>query len=239
MARATCHCSQRRGLEHDAYDGAVLVEALDAPHLGRLDDDVVELGILEHRRGLLLQDRLHLVEVGLVADRDVEDGACPVLALVADPQHLAVADVPNGAVDIAQPGHAQADRLDDAGGLAEVDDVTDAVLVLEDHEDAGEEVLDEVLGAEAEGDADDAGAGDDRCDVDAQLGQHHDDDDRQDQAGRDALEQRSHGLGALLAALVCCPGAGQHRKSPALRVGDDAGQAALAGASHQPVDRSG
>ena len=59
-----------------------------------------------------------------------------------------------------------------AGG-ADVDGVADAVLVLEDHEDAAQEVLDEALRAEAERDADDAGAGDQRRDVVAELGDHH------------------------------------------------------------------
>ena len=48
-------------------------------------------------------------------------------------------------------------------------DVADAVLVLEHHEDAGQEVLDDVLRAEAERDADDAGRGDDRREVDPEL----------------------------------------------------------------------
>ena len=47
--------------------------------------------------------------------------------------------------------------------LADVDDVADAVLVLDDDEDPGEEVLHEALGAEAEGDAGDPGAGDERA----------------------------------------------------------------------------
>ena len=60
---------------------------------------------------------------------------------------------------VAQPGDAQRDLLDGADGLTGVDDVADAVLVLEDHEDPGEEVLDQALRAEAEGHAADAGRG--------------------------------------------------------------------------------
>ena len=117
---------------------------------------------------------------------------------VADADDLAVADVPDGAVDVAHPGDPEADGLDGADGLAEVDLVADAVLVLEDHEDAGQEVADQALGAEAERDADDAGAGDDRADVDADLA-------RASWCRStatttpviDALEQRAHRLGAL------------------------------------------
>ena len=73
---------------------------------------------------------------------------------VADPQHLAVAHVPERALQVADLGHAQTDRLDDTARLAEVDDVTHTVLVLDEHEDPGQEVLDERLGAEAERDPD-------------------------------------------------------------------------------------
>ncbi len=110
---------------------------------------------------------------------------------------LAVADVPDGAVDVAHPGDPQAHRLDGPDGLAEVDLVAHAVLVLDDHEDAGEEVADQALGAEAERDADDAGAGDDRADVDPDLAEHHRPEDGHDDAADDALEQAAHGLGAL------------------------------------------
>ena len=81
--------------------------------------------------------RLRVVEVGVVGDLDVDQRARPVLGLVADAPDLAVGDVPDGAVDRAQAGRAQRDRLDRAGGLVvEVDDVADAELVLDQDEDA-------------------------------------------------------------------------------------------------------
>jgi hypothetical protein len=57
---------------------------------------------------------------------------------------------------IAQPRHPQTHRLHRAGGLADVDDVPDAVLVLEDHEDTGQEVRHQALRSEADGDTEDA-----------------------------------------------------------------------------------
>ena len=102
------------------------------------------------------------LDVGPRVDRDVEHDLREALALVADAHDLAVAHVPDRAVDVAQPGRAQPDRLDRAARLLEVDDVADAVLVLEHHEHAGQEVLDDVLRAEAERDADDRRAGDER-----------------------------------------------------------------------------
>ena len=91
-------------------------------------------------------------------DLHVDAGGGPALAEVADPLDLAVADVPDLAVVAAQLGHPQADLDDLAGGDARVDGVADAVLVLQDHEDAGEEVGDQVAGAETDRHARDTGA---------------------------------------------------------------------------------
>ena len=73
---------------------------------------------------------------------------------------------------VAHRGDPQADRLDHAGRLAEVDRVAHAVLVLQQHEQAGDQVLDQALRAEAERHADDAGAGQQRRQVEAELAQH-------------------------------------------------------------------
>ena len=55
-------------------------------------------------------------------------------------------------------------------GLAvEVDDVADAELVLDEDEHAGQEVAHERLRAEADRDAEDAGAGEQRAEVDPDL----------------------------------------------------------------------
>ena len=81
---------------------------------------------------------------------EVDDDARPAHRHVADAQDLAVAHVPERAVDVADVGDADADVLDDAGGGAEVDDVADAELVLRDDEEAVQHVLDDVLRAEAE-----------------------------------------------------------------------------------------
>ena len=63
-------------------------------------------------------------------------------------------EVAAGALGRLQGLRDEADRLHGADGLAEIHDVADAVLVLEDHEDAGQEVRDEALRAETERDTD-------------------------------------------------------------------------------------
>ena len=205
ISRATAHCSSGAVLSATRDDDPVGVPALDAPDLRLLDDHVAEVLVLPQVVGDVLEHLLDPVRSSVERDRDVEHGARPVLAHVADPEDLAVADVPDGAVDVAEPGDAQADRLDGAAGLAEVDDVADAVLVLEDHEDAGQEVLDQALRAEAERDADDRRRWRSAARVVAELGDHHDADDREDHDRGDALEQRAHRLGALPPAAGAAP----------------------------------
>jgi len=134
-----------------------------------------------------------------VRDRDVHHGHGEALALVAHPQDLAVAHVPEGAVDVAQRRDPQPDRLDGAAGLPDVDDVADAVLVLQEHEHPGEEVLDEVLRAEADRDADDARRREDRRQINAELTQHHDRGDDPDHGGAQRPQHRTQRASALAA----------------------------------------
>ena len=156
-----------------------------------------------------------LVEVLVVGDGDVDDGVGAALGLVADPDDLAVADVPRHAVDVPQSGHPQGDLLDRADRLARVDDVTDAVLVLEDHEDAGEEVLDEALRAEAEGDAADARRGEERPEGDADERHESEDGDAVDDERDDGAQQRPEGRHPLDVALLArSGGVRQHPLSP-------------------------
>ena len=120
---------------------------------------------------------------------------------VRDPHHLAVADVPDHAGLVAQPRDPQGDLLDGADHGPEVDHVADAELVLEDHEDAVEVVLHQGLRAEGQGHADDAGAGQQRGDVDVERREDHGGRDRP-HADRDhAAQQLADGLRALLAPL--------------------------------------
>src|SRR5205814_6697370 len=128
-------------------------DRLDAPDLRLLDDHAVVVVVLPQVLDDVAEHTSDPAEVLAGADLDVEHGPRPVLAHVADPEELAVAEVPDGAVGVPHSRDAQADRPDRARqALAHVDDVADAVLALEDHEDPDREVLDQVRRAEAQGD---------------------------------------------------------------------------------------
>jgi len=95
------------------------------------------------------------------------------------------------------------DPLDGPGGVVEVgrvgdlhvDHVPDAVLVLHEHEDAGDEVADQVLGAEPDGHADDPG--DQRPQVEAEGTKGHQPGQGPDAEGGHAGQQGAHRLGPL------------------------------------------
>ena len=91
------------------------------------------------------------------------------LGTVAHPQDLAVAQVPDGAVLGPDPGDAQAHGLHRSHHFAGLNHVADAVLVLDGDEDAGQEVADQLLRAEADGHTQNSDAGQQRCDVDVQV----------------------------------------------------------------------
>src|SRR5207249_12305471 len=94
-----------------------------------------------------------------------------------------------GTGQIAQPDRADRDRLDDAGMLfADIDDVADGDLIFHQDEEAGDDVLDERLAAKPDRHADDPGSGEQRGDVDADVGQDgqrgQDDDHAQDRRAK-------------------------------------------------------
>ena len=67
------------------------------------------------------------------------------------------------------------------GHAGDPDDVTLGELVLDQDQRPVEVVAHERLGAEADGDADDAEAGDGRPDIEAELADHHERRDRHDE----------------------------------------------------------
>src|SRR5262245_58854562 len=75
---------------------------------------------------------------------------------------------------VADLRQADADGFDTAGGLTDLHDVADEVLVFKEDEEAGDEVGDKALSAQAGGKAQDAGAGEDWPRVDAEHAEHDD-----------------------------------------------------------------
>ena len=155
-------------------------------------------------------------QVAVVGHVDVDERNRPQLRPVADPAHLAVGHVPDRAVEAAQHRGAQRDLLDHAGCLVEVDDVADAVLVLEQHEQPGDAVLDQALRTEPERDTGDSGTGDQRCEIHADLAEGQDDRDRPDDHRCGAADHQRDRVQAGLAPRV--------ELGDADRLGDEVGR---------------
>ena len=112
----------------------------------------------------------------------------------------------DGAGLVTQPDRAHRYRLHNAGMLfADIDDIADRDLILHQDEKTGDDILDERLAAKADRHADDPGAGEQRGDVDADMGQHdqrgQDDDHAQDR-GAEQRQQRTDPGPAWHVALV-------------------------------------
>ena len=114
ISRAVRHCSSGRTLATSRITVSLAGDRLDALHLGRAEEHRLPVLLLGHRPGHLEHRRGRGPDVGPRVDGHVEHDGGEALALVADAHHLAVAHVPDGAVDVAQPSAAQPDGLDRA-----------------------------------------------------------------------------------------------------------------------------
>ena len=100
----------------------------------------------------------------------------------------------HGALAVADHDRPQVDLLDDAGDAVDPGEIANPHLILEDQEEAGDDVADQVLRAEPDRQARrsprPSGSAGRRWQL-AQQHQHRDEpDDRRDQAGEDAAERR-------------------------------------------------
>src|SRR4051794_25609007 len=136
-------------LRRDADGRAVDRDRFHADDGWRFEEGTLELRVGGERGGRLLKPLDGVLYAG-EPDRHIDDGYGVALALVADPVDFSVADVPDHAVRVTNGDRTQPHALDDAGDLSDVDHVADAVLVLQQHEQAGDEVLHQRLRAEAE-----------------------------------------------------------------------------------------
>ena len=97
-SRRTLNCSAGRVLTTSRMAMPSALEPLDAPHLGLLEDLAAPLRVLPQLVGDRLDDRPAAVSTSVpVGHLDVEQRPGPLLGLVADPEDLAVRDVPDRA----------------------------------------------------------------------------------------------------------------------------------------------
>ena len=112
-----------------------------------------------------LEDLLHLAEVGVVGDLELHLHDRPVAAVVGDRVDAAERNRVDRAGRRAQRQRARVDALDVAADAGDLDVFVDPEGIVEKEEQAGDQVLDEGLRAEADGQAEDPGAGEHRADI--------------------------------------------------------------------------
>jgi hypothetical protein len=224
-------------LDDEADRDPARPECLHAPHRGLVEDVLL---LARNLVGDPLDHPSRLLQVGGVGDLDVEQGACPVLRHVPHPHDLAVRHVPDRALDRAQPGSAQAEVLHRARpALAEIDDVADRELVLEQDEDPGDEILDERLGSEPDRQSGDAGAGDQGGEVDPELGEDQEAGHEPDPEARGASEDRRERLHSLARARLELLLGSERRLGSRFRPsGQPLGEAGLDDLAQRAMDRS-
>ena len=185
-----------KALRHDLEGHGVAGDVPDAQHHGLVDEDLVELDgqLVEH----LPDDPDDLVRILQRMNLDIGEGGRPPLGDVADLGDLAVAQVPGHAVPVADARHPQSDVLDNPLDLVDAHRVADPVLVLEDDEKSRQDILDERLRAEGQGDADDSGGGQDWGDLDANGAESRQQGDDDDDGNADIREQSADGCRALI-----------------------------------------
>ena len=141
----------------------------------------------------------------LPRDLDVDGDPAPGAGQVGHLGDLPVRDDVQRTRGVTQVDESQRDVLDGALDGADANDVAQRELMLELEEEPGHEVAHEALRAERHREADDAGAGEQRRDVEAELAQHQQQRDDDEHRTTDVPEQLGGGPGALLRARCAGP----------------------------------
>ncbi len=171
-SRATAQRCDGSVFEPDADDDARIAQLVHAEDVEVVADHRPPLHILADLGGDAAQHVGDAVGVLAIADRDVDDGEGEVARHVGHRRHRAERDDVQAAIERAQLDRTDRQLLDHAGQPADLHDVADRDGILEQQEDAGDDVAHQRLRTEADGDADDTGTGDQRRDVHADLGEY-------------------------------------------------------------------
>ena len=180
-------------LRVEPEDDGTVAERLNTHEDGRREIEIPVLVI--YFIELWDENLSKLRDIGIIGDADVADGQRIVPGPVLKIADVRIVDDLQVAAGILDDGGADADAADRAPEIIQDNDVADAVFSFKDDEEAGDDILNQALGAESDDQADDADAGQHRAGI-------HPEDAEAPQQGNndrkllyDALEQVRHGGG--------------------------------------------
>src|SRR5699024_6278503 len=115
------------------------------------------------------QDLNRLVDIGVVGDADIHQGLHIAPGMVGERADLPVGNKVEVAANRPDLHEPKARLFDNTGGPADGDILADVDLVFRQDKEAGDDVANQPLGTETDGQSDDAGTGDDGGGIDAKL----------------------------------------------------------------------
>ena len=147
-----------------------------------------------HTGKAFFHDLVKLFQIRIVGHADFADGQGTVSGPVLEVADIGIVNHLQVAAGILDGSGADAYVADNAPEFIQYDDIPDDVLAFKDDEGAGDDILDQALGAEAQNQSDDAHAGQHGHGIDAQNGQAPDCPDDHDQVMEGSGGQAGYGL---------------------------------------------
>lgn len=138
----------------------------------------------------IFEDGDDLLHVFAIGNADVDKGIAEVTIVIENAGHLTERDDVDRSVKVAQGDGANGHGLDCAAMRADLDPIADRQRILDQNEGAGDDVPDQRLGTESDGQTDHAGAGEQRADVDVQFRERDQCDHDEQYDARDVAQER-------------------------------------------------
>ncbi len=199
----------RPGHELHPDDHGAVFHHENALGFERFHELVADLGMLQQFLPELLDQLAHLLHIRVIGEAERQLHHHPVARIVGDLLDFAEGHRVERPEMVAQLHRADGDFLDRPLDRAEADIFTLAEGIVEQEEGARENIADQRLGAEADGEADNPGPGEERRDIDAKLGEDDhaadDDDDNQQEIAKER-QQRCQTGGCVGAAFLAAFG---------------------------------
>ena len=153
----------------DANRASSLIVGLQAEYTRAIDQRlgpggvVTEFGSssLDGLQGFFLSDER--------GDADVDKGLRPISTEIADGANVSIGESHESATWIANNRAAQGKMFDATDGVGHVDGISHDILIFKDNVEAGDDVADQILRAESDGEAGEPGKSGNRSDIDAEL----------------------------------------------------------------------